>query len=1210
MRKSLNLYKSCLCLSVACAAMMVGCNHRTEPQPSNQPEQPVADKPGQPAANQPGQPSNQPGQPAAAPVADIQDKCHHDGKIITCEKGVCDPATGDCVECLSSSDCKVPEKPVCSDKSCIACDAAHACSNGKCDVNTGKCLECLADSDCLLRSRGICWQGICSACNAQNCTQTCNEITGKCGEPVVLPCPGGNCGDPSPIVIGTIDPGTIAIGNNVRVLVINVPNRTANEKPTEIGSYKVDARVNGMYATVSTEFTVYNPNGRVFEGELEFPLPDDAVVSGYAIDVNGVMVDCAVVEKEKARIAFENEVKKGVDPGLVEQVKGNSYRTRIYPIPANGTRQIRVVYTTPLTIAPNGDAALALPMPKTKLKQRDISISVASSMPAPAVGGLGDKRFESAEAVWRVESHDTNITPKENVLVAMPNLPDVVTGVEVANGDIFFSASVKTADVAQPAVPAMPTKWRIVWDASGSRSATDVVAARKLIDSLPESASYELHVFRNALEPAETFNSRADLITKLDSLAYDGGTDFAPLEAIAAQKFDGPTLFFTDGMDTMNGALPEFGANSMALLSGAARDVSAMRRICGGRTLNLDIVNGEEAIKQILVSPPVVSAVNGADLANIEGIGLAAAGRVTVVGRMNNIVSQATVVLSDGRQIPVTFNTTAVPSGRTIASAWAARRVDELSPRANDNREELLAIGRRFSIVSPVSSMIVFERLDQWLQYDIEPPESLTEMHARWLEMRPSESARQAEKMRREQSWISQLTYEWNARVSWWNDPIPSDRFGGKGGGFGGRRRAAMPTLALDEDDDIQALRAEYDEEEVAEEEEPEDDEYEPTPFAANSDTSMRREEAAGAAKSGGLLAQRNPMNSMLAAGAEDDISAEDDVGNSNGHASRNVGASITVKAWDPQTPYLTAIKDAYAVYKTPESLYAEYLRQRVNYAQSPAFFLDCAGLFFRENQPKLAVRILSNLSELKIDDVGMLRIYAWRLREAGDYDTAILILRKVAKLRADEAISWRDLALTLTMRGKQNHSAADIQEALELFHKTAFTAWQRGDAMWTALIALEELNELVAWTKREQWGNEPPRIPEFDNKFAQNLDTDLRIMMTWDADNTDIDMHVIEPSGEEVYYAHNRSRTGSLVSHDVTTGYGPEEFLHKTAPKGRYLVSTKYFASHQQSLVGPATITVTFYSNWGRPTQKSETVSLRLDTVRGKVFVGEYTVE
>ncbi len=1153
-------------LCVVCAVLAIGCNHKKPPQPSNLPAPDQATP--------------------AAPGQDNSDKCHPAGKIITCVEGVCDPATGDCVECLIETDCKVAEKPICSDKKCIPCDAAHACDNGKCDLNTGKCVECLADTDCALRERGVCWQGVCSACDATNCTQTCDALTGKCRSADPLPCPGGNCGAPSPG--GPIDPGTIAIGNNARILIINVRDRTVDEKPTEIGSYKVDARVNGMYAVVSTEFTVFNPNMRVFEGELEFPLPDDAVISGYAIDVNGVMVDGRVVEKEKARIAFENEVKKGVDPGLVEQIKGNAYRTRIYPIPAQGTRQVRVTYTTPLTIAPNGDAALALPMPKTKLKQRDISISVASGMPAPVVGGLGDKRFESAEAMWRVESHDTDITPTENVLVAMPNLPDVLTSVEQDGSDVFFAVSAKVSAAVPAQQEVMPQKWRIIWDASGSRAPKDVAAARKLIDSLPEAAQYELHVFRNALEPVQNLNSRAELIAVLDSLAYDGGTDFDPLKAIAANKFDGPTLFFTDGMDTMNGALPEFGASSVAVLSGAARDVSSMRRICGGRTLNLDITNGDDAVRQILNPQPVVSALKGTGISDVQGIGLPASGRVTILGRLQSPNAQATLELTDGRSIPVSFASTAIPNGKTLAAAWATRRVDELSPRADDNREELLALGRHFSIVSPVSSMIVFERLDQWLQYNIEPPESLTEIHARWLDMRPSEGQIQAENLRKQQNWIQQLTREWNARVAWWNDPISKHR--DKPKKSAGRSASRRDSEGLDSLFGSGSIRQE------------ESAQRAPDLALAEVDEDEDMDKAEDAAPM--AAAEAAPMAAAKSAGAGS--KADIFKGSANGSAA----ASITVKAWDPQTPYITAIRDAYTIYKTPESLYNEYLKQRANYAQSPAFYLDCAGFFFKEKQPALAIRILSNLSELKIDDVGMLRIYAWRLREAGDYDTAILILRKVAKIRGDEAISWRDLALTLTMRGKANHNAADIQEALELFHKTAFSAWERSDAMWTAIIALEELNELIAWTRREKWNGEAPRIPEFDNKFEKNLDTDLRIMMTWDADNTDIDMHVVEPSGEEVYYAHNRSGTGALVSHDVTTGYGPEEFLHKIAPKGKYTVSTNYFASHQQSLVGPATITVTFYTNWGRPTQKSETMSLRLDKAKDKVVVGEYTVK
>jgi tetratricopeptide (TPR) repeat protein len=329
-----------------------------------------------------------------------------------------------------------------------------------------------------------------------------------------------------------------------------------------------------------------------------------------------------------------------------------------------------------------------------------------------------------------------------------------------------------------------------------------------------------------------------------------------------------------------------------------------------------------------------------------------------------------------------------------------------------------------------------------------------------------------------------------------------------------------------------------------------------------------------------------------------------------------NVEGGVEIQDWDPDTPYLTAIKDTKKIYKSSDSLYKEYLIQRQKYANSPAFYLDCAHLFFKEKQDKLALRILSNLSELKIDDVGLLRVYAWRLREAGDYDNAIVILRKVADIRPDESISWRDLALTLTMRAKKNKNAKDAQEALNMLHKVIFNPWTNEsyrdsfDLRNIAIIALEEFNELAAWCKRQGWVGNKVTIPQTDPKFIQNFESDLRIVVSWDADDTDIDLMITEPSGQEVFYGNKCSLTGGILSGDIVDGYGPEEYIHKYAPKGTYKVYTNYFDSHEQSLIGAATVTVTFYSNWGRSNQKSETMTFRLNEVKDKIKVGEYSLK
>ena len=965
--------------------------------------------------------------------------------------------------------------------------------------------------------------------------------------------------------------------------IIRPVNLRPDEKPVAVTEWNVDARVSGAFAVVRTMVVVGNPNPRALEGELEFPLPDGASVCGYALDVDGVLTDGVVVPKEKARVAFEAEVKKGVDPGLVEHLKGNAYRTRIYPIPANGSRRLRVSYVAPLAFAPNGDAALVLTMPRTKLLERSVSITVpmGGGMPQPVLGGLGDNRFAQAEAVWRSVVTDRDVTPETDVTVALPALPESLVAVEKAGEECWFAVSEK-APAANTAKPAAPAAWRILWDASGSRAEADVKAARAVVAQLPADAAYELVVFRNVPEAPRACASRAELEKALDGVPYDGGTDLAVLAAAhRAAGGDRRALLFTDGMDVLSDGEPDFGANKpVAVVSGAVKDCAALRRACGGRVVDLAVRTPAQALAEILDPSATVQGVLGTGFANIQGVGQAASGRVTVLGRLTGDSAEVALDYGDGRRsATVQVKRADAREGRTLATAWASSRVAELSPRAEDNAEELLALGRRYGLTSPVTSLIVFETLDQWLKYDVEPPESAAELHAKWLRRRPSESSRAQEEEGRAKQFLGRLKREWEERVAWWKNPIPP--------------RPKTPTSGLFECA-ANALGV--------------------GARAERSVARSRRMAASRAVEDGVEMegaAVASAMASEVVACEEPAPVAAPRAKNSVAVPPRSVNATVSVKAWDPQTPYLQAIKDARkALGDQAGVVYGEYLAQRRKYAKSPAFFLDCAGYFFSLKETALAVRILSNLSELRLEDPGLLRTYAWRLKEAGEYDLALPILRKVAKLRAEQPFSFRDLAIVLDERGRKNRSAADVEEALKLYHKTAFTPWKVDSGIWTAVVALEEFNVLAAWSDRQDWAEgRKPAVPDCDPAFRQLLDMDVRIAMEWDVDNTDIDLHVLEPDGEEAFYGHRRTQSGGFVSHDVTTGYGPEEYLKKTGAKGEYKVLVNYFGSRQQTLLGPATVTATVFTNWGRPNESRQTLSLRLEKVKDKVPVGTVTV-
>jgi hypothetical protein len=59
----------------------------------------------------------------------------------------------------------------------------------------------------------------------------------------------------------------------------------------------------------------------------------------------------------------------------------------------------------------------------------------------------------------------------------------------------------------------------------------------------------------------------------------------------------------------------------------------------------------------------------------------------------------------------------------------------------------------------------------------------------------------------------------------------------------------------------------------------------------------------------------------------------------------------------------------------------------------------------------------------------------------------------------------------------------------------------------------------------------------------------------------------------------------------------------------GVYKIRCKYYGSSQQTLVGPATVAAVVITNYGRPNERRQTLTLRLDKVKEMVDVGEVTI-
>jgi uncharacterized protein YfaP (DUF2135 family) len=73
----------------------------------------------------------------------------------------------------------------------------------------------------------------------------------------------------------------------------------------------------------------------------------------------------------------------------------------------------------------------------------------------------------------------------------------------------------------------------------------------------------------------------------------------------------------------------------------------------------------------------------------------------------------------------------------------------------------------------------------------------------------------------------------------------------------------------------------------------------------------------------------------------------------------------------------------------------------------------------------------------------------------------------------------------------------------------------------------------------------------------------DIKIILTWDTDGTDVDLHVINPEDEECYYGFRETKEGGVLDVDITDGYGPEVFTQANAVTGEYRVKVHYYGNN-----------------------------------------------
>ncbi|GAA4061792.1 hypothetical protein GCM10022389_02850 [Flavobacterium cheonanense] len=1048
-----------------------------------------------------------------------------------------------------------------------------------------------------------------------------------------------------------------------------------------LSQLKVNVKVVGNIAYTTTEMHFFNGTNRQMEAELLFPLPEGVSVSRYAIDINGKMREAVPVNKNKGKQVFEAIEHRRVDPGLLEKVEGNNFRTRIYPLPPNGKRIVIIGYEQELSsLDPTHLGYQMLSSYPYALDVFELSVAVLGASATPTVtNDEGVLALENLNQSYQTSLTKSNYKPKDKLLISIPirqDIPSVV--VQSVDGQYYFYANtvLDGANVKKK----NPNSIGLIWDVSLSCRKRDLIKELALLDAyFKELNTVEVVLYFSGY----TFDKKAtyqikngdwsELNAALKQAKYDGGTRFSKIKLPVHDEY----LYFTDGLSSLSSNVlpstkkPVYTITSLPSSDYAFLNYNAIKT--GGNFINLNQLKVEDALDKLVYQSLKFLGVKENYMVTdlYPMVGTPVSGSFSVAGI--SLKEQNQVVLLFGYEDTPTLEKTIVINASTQASTdvsiekfWAQKKIANLEIQYKQNAEEIETLGKKYGIVTNNTSLIVLENLSDYIQYDIVPPAELRPEFDRMMKQQIANA-----EAKKYNNWQNVAQY-YEALKLWWDNntkyskpkpvkipkPKPVVVTPPRNVSFSGVNPSFVRGLVYDNQgplpgaivmvrgttrgvstdfDGKYSIDAKVGDQLVVQfvgmesttitvgnnkridvtlrESSRVLDEVVVQGYRVMRDSSQDDEDdekenvrekrsitsAYSVVKSEEISVASNPNAVRTLSGQVSGINVQTNTAWSN-----DSNANVTyqngfvnndrtkISKWNPDRIYLKALANAPA-----DKKYGLYLELREGQETNPSFYFDVANHFYDSGDKTTALLIVSSIADLGLENHQLYKSLTYVLRQWEAYDDALHTAKQVAVWREQEPQAHRDLALTLEDNGQFQAAFDELIKGLEVNYYGEMSGQYAG----VEDIILMDLNRMMQEHKSI-------KTDKLEKKYLDKMPVEIRIILNWNQMDTDIDLHIIEPTGEECYYGHRDTQAGARFSKDFTQGYGPEQYLLRNAVKGKYIIKTNYFGESALTENGPATVMVEVYTRKGNGSIERKLQTIQLGKVKENQNLAEITID
>jgi hypothetical protein len=102
----------------------------------------------------------------------------------------------------------------------------------------------------------------------------------------------------------------------------------------------------GLFLTLSAAGAGYFPSDSL-EIILDFSLPEEALVHDSWLWVGDTIVKADILDRRTATIIYEGFVNRRQDPSILYKQGAGQYQLRVYPLPANSSRRVKISFLMP-----------------------------------------------------------------------------------------------------------------------------------------------------------------------------------------------------------------------------------------------------------------------------------------------------------------------------------------------------------------------------------------------------------------------------------------------------------------------------------------------------------------------------------------------------------------------------------------------------------------------------------------------------------------------------------------------------------------------------------------------------------------------------------------------------------------------------------------------------------------------------------------------